>query len=127
METVRFRRDGWTPARQLTFLHVLERTRSVSSAAAAARMSRESAYRLRRRDPNGLFALLWRRAMGPVVTPPAQRQVDKGHSRVIAGARGPEARNLRFSARHCQNRDLSTRTEPSSSAGRIWRTSAHVR
>ena len=42
----RVRRDGWTPERQLRFLDVLGRTRSVTKAARAAGMSRESAYRL---------------------------------------------------------------------------------
>src|ERR1043165_7575042 len=50
------RRDGWTVRRQLAFLTVLQRTRSVTEAAKAAGMSRESAYRLRRREPDGLFA-----------------------------------------------------------------------
>ncbi len=49
----------WTPERQRIFLHWLERTRSASQAAARAGLSRESAYRLRARDPGGLFALMW--------------------------------------------------------------------
>jgi hypothetical protein len=53
------RRDGWTAERQLRFLDVLSRTRSVSEAAAAARMSRTSAYRLRERREGVLFAALW--------------------------------------------------------------------
>ena len=56
------RRDGWTPERQLRFLDALERSRSVVKAAAAAGMSRTSAYRLRSRC-DGLFALLWDRAV----------------------------------------------------------------
>lgn len=59
----RFRRDGWTPARQLRFLDALARTRSVTRAAAAAGMSRESAYRLRSRPSSGLFAAAWDRAL----------------------------------------------------------------
>lgn len=59
----RVRRDGWTGERQLAFLTVLGRTRSVTKAAAAAGMSRESAYRLRARRPGGLFATLWDRAV----------------------------------------------------------------
>ena len=70
----RFRRDGWTPARQLRFLDELSRTRSVTRAAAAAGMSRESAYRLRKRDPGGLFAAAWDR----VLAASAPRQA-KGH------------------------------------------------
>jgi hypothetical protein len=57
------RRDGWTPARQLHFLDVLALTRSVTRAAAAAGMSRESAYRLRKRHPESLFASAWDRAL----------------------------------------------------------------
>jgi hypothetical protein len=72
----RFRRDGWTPARQLRFLDVLARTRSVTRAAAAAGMSRESAYRLRKRVPNGLFAAAWDRVLATSV-----RQPRKGHRR----------------------------------------------
>ena len=52
-------RPGWTPERQRVFLHWLERTRSASAAAAHAGLSRASAYRLRARDPDGLFALMW--------------------------------------------------------------------
>jgi hypothetical protein len=57
------RSDGWTGARQLVFLQALAGTRRVSAAAAAAGMSRESAYRLRRRPEGALFALLWDRAL----------------------------------------------------------------
>lgn len=61
------RRDGWTTERQLTFLDALVTTRTVHAAAAAAGMSRESAFRLRSRDANGLFSLLWDRIVAPVV------------------------------------------------------------
>ena len=57
------RRDGWSAERQLRFLDTLGRTRSVTTAARAAGMSRESAYRLRARA--ALFALLWDRALQP--------------------------------------------------------------
>ena len=57
------RRDGWTATRQLTFLSELARTGSVTRAARAAGMSRESAYRLRKRDPHGLFAAAWDRSL----------------------------------------------------------------
>lgn len=52
-------RPGWTPDRQCLFLHWLDRTRSVTVAAARVGLSRESAHRLRQRDPHGLFALVW--------------------------------------------------------------------
>ena len=63
MNTQRFRRDGWTPQRQLAFLDTLAHTRCIAKAARAAGMSRESAYRLRARDPHGLFAAAWDRAL----------------------------------------------------------------
>jgi hypothetical protein len=59
----KIRRDGWTAERQLRFLDTLVRTRSVTRAARAAGMSRESAYRLRRRKDNSLFAAAWDRAL----------------------------------------------------------------
>ncbi|GAA3998316.1 hypothetical protein [Sphingomonas humi] len=69
-------RPCWTAANQCLFLHWLERTRSATRAADKVGLSRESAYRLRARDPDGLFALLWndimarplRRAAGHRVT-----------------------------------------------------------
>jgi len=57
------RGDGWTPRRQLDFLDGLARTRSVTRAARAAGMSRESAYRLRRRPSAALFAAAWDRIL----------------------------------------------------------------
>lgn len=59
----RIREDGWTVARQLAFLAALISTRSVTLAARATGMSRESAYRLR--DRAGLFAALWDHALAP--------------------------------------------------------------
>ena len=61
-QTPKSRHDGWTPERQLRFLDALARTRSVTRAAAAAGISRESAYRLRDRREGALFAALWDRA-----------------------------------------------------------------
>ena len=59
----KIRRDGWTAQRQLRFLDMLARTRSVTRAAAAVGMSRESAYRLRSRKGGVLFATAWDRAL----------------------------------------------------------------
>jgi hypothetical protein len=59
----RTRRDGWTAERQLRFLDTLARTRSVTRAAAAAGLSRKSAYRLRARADGALFAAIWDRAL----------------------------------------------------------------
>ena len=59
----KIREDGWTAERQLRFLDMLSRTRSVTKAAAEAGMSRESAYRLRERREGALFAALWDEAL----------------------------------------------------------------
>lgn len=58
------RRDGWTPLRQARFIGMLAQTRSVSAAAEAAGMGRESAYRLRRRPGAAGFAAAWDAALG---------------------------------------------------------------
>ena len=78
----KIRRDGWTPERQLRFLGALAGTRSVTKAARAAGMSRESAYRLRGRKDGALFAAAWDQALkGPVLS------VSKGHNlRKASGA-----------------------------------------
>lgn len=51
--------DGWTPARQAAFLRALAATHSVSAAARAAGMSRQTAYRLRARLKGQPFDLAW--------------------------------------------------------------------
>ena len=70
----KIRKDGWTAERQLRFIDTVSRTRSVTKAAAAAGMSRESAYRLRERRDGALFAALWDEALafrpGEVHIPP---------------------------------------------------------
>lgn len=54
------RRDGWTPERKRRFLESLAAGWDVSRACAFAGMSREGAYKLRRRDP--AFARAWAEA-----------------------------------------------------------------
>lgn len=56
------RADGWTPARQAQFLRELTATHSVSAAARAVGMSRQSAYQLRARLRGGPFDLAWDKA-----------------------------------------------------------------
>lgn len=69
------RRNGWTFERRKVFLDVLRVRGDVTRAAEVAGMSREGAYRLRRRCPK--FARLWDAAMAhdPVAPP---RQADPG-------------------------------------------------
>ena len=51
------RHDGWTPARRAAFLDHLAVRPDVRRACGSVGLSRQSAYRLRRRD--GAFAAAW--------------------------------------------------------------------
>ncbi|MEP3226451.1 MAG: hypothetical protein ABJO01_10785 [Parasphingorhabdus sp.] len=53
------RHDGWSPDRQVVFLEALARTGNVRAAARYAGLSRESAYKLRRRADARAFARAW--------------------------------------------------------------------
>ena len=56
---LRRRRDGWTDNNQVIFIGLLMQEKSVSRAAAGVGMSRESAYRLRRKPGAQEFAAVW--------------------------------------------------------------------
>jgi hypothetical protein len=84
-QTPNIRSDGWTAERQLRFIDALAQTRSVSRAAAAAGMSRESAYRLRDRREGALFALLWDRALAFVPTEVHTRPLTDGRIMRLLG------------------------------------------
>ncbi len=60
---LRFRHDGWTPARQWNFIQVLADTGSVDQAAQSVMMSQSSAYRLRRHPDAGDFRRAWDAAL----------------------------------------------------------------
>ena len=55
------RRDGWTPLRRRRFTESLASGRDVRRACADVGLSREGAYKLRRRDP--VFAREWQAAL----------------------------------------------------------------
>jgi len=55
----RLRVDGWTAKKQREFLKHLARNGCVSQACDAVGMSRQSAYALRHRAPNAVFAIGW--------------------------------------------------------------------
>ncbi len=57
------RHDGWSPDKQVTFLEALARTGNVRAAATYAGLSRESAYKLRRRPDGRAFARAWDAAL----------------------------------------------------------------
>ena len=67
---VKPRADGWTVERQCGFLARLYFTGSVTSAARAEGMSRETAYRLRTRPNAESFARAWDRVLAPPGTGP---------------------------------------------------------
>ena len=60
----RTRGDGWTPVKQAEFIGELAETRSVTEAARRVGMTRETAYRLRRRKWSASFCAAWDAAMG---------------------------------------------------------------
>jgi hypothetical protein len=55
------RHDGWTPARRRQFVEALAAGRCVRHACTGVGLSREAAYKLRRRDP--MFAQEWQTAL----------------------------------------------------------------
>lgn len=61
---LRARRDGWTPARQYSFILALARGLKPGAAAALVGMSRQKAYRLRERPYAAGFDAAWRFAYG---------------------------------------------------------------
>ena len=58
------RHDGWTERRQADFLGYLAETGSVAAACRRVGMSREAAYKLRRRRGAESFAAAWDAALG---------------------------------------------------------------
>ncbi|MEI6486609.1 MAG: hypothetical protein WCO11_10120 [Sphingomonadales bacterium] len=80
-QTRRQQHNGWTPQRQQCFLDALADSGSVAAAAAAAGMSRQSAYRLRRHPDAGDFARAWDLALAV-----AGRQIEElALDRIITG------------------------------------------
>ncbi|WP_347304124.1 hypothetical protein V5740_05810 [Croceibacterium sp. TMG7-5b_MA50] len=60
---LRARRDGWTPDRQARFIGYLAEGGCVATAARRVGLTRESAYRLRRRPGAGSFIAAWTTAL----------------------------------------------------------------
>ena len=89
---VRARKDGWTPHLQRAFIAALRRTRSISKAARAVGMSRESAYRLRARPGAESFAAAWDSAMA-TRPPPARTNHSQLWFRAVFGKVKPIIRN----------------------------------
>ena len=87
---VRARRDGWTAERQVAFIAALARTGCIGKAARAAGMSRESAYRLRRRKGAESFAAAWDSIFA--ARPRGTTDIDLVWHRMIGKVGGPGAR-----------------------------------
>ncbi|MCA0977689.1 hypothetical protein LCM19_04860 [Qipengyuania flava] len=82
---VKFRHDGWTPARQKAFIGALADTGCVSRAARYVNMSTEGAYYLRRRPGSESFRRAWEAALDLGV----QRLKDIAYERAIDGQLSP--------------------------------------
>ena len=103
------RHDGWTVERQKVFIEMLARTRNVSRAASAAGMSREGAYRFRRRPDGAVFASTWDWVLS---LPPRPRVTSEVHTCPPRGpgsngaprGKGHKAHGSHFSAIHHQLR-----------------------
>ena len=94
------RHDGWTPERQAIFLSVLRLTGSVRKAAAAAGMSRNSAYALRRRASGQRFASAWDLALMP--KPLREDDKDDKDDTLVGSAGKPEGDTSRL----CQDDEV---------------------
>lgn len=98
---VRARRDGWTPVRQAEFIGWLAETRCVKRAAARVGMSRESAYRLRRRTGAEGFCAAWDAILGMPLengkrAPKAKVTLDALFHRIAHGTYRPVLRDGRY-------------------------------
>ena len=102
----RLRHDGWTQDKQVTFIVALRRTHNVSRAAAAAGMSRESAYRLRARPSGAEFAAAWDHAL---LATTGHNQGHEGHTTTPRpiGCRSREHHESHGSRRTAPHRQLN--------------------
>lgn len=76
---------GWTPERQRAFLAKLAETGCVSMACDLVGLSRQSAYALRRREPNSVFGIAWDTAIQMA----RQTMLDEATERALAGREVP--------------------------------------
>lgn len=90
---VRARHDGWSPARQIAFIHRLALCGSVSTSAAAVGVTRKSAYRLRERPGAKSFAAAWDAALAMGQS----GRLDHAIERAVAG----EVRPVFYRGRKC--------------------------
>ena len=82
---LRYRHDGWTPARQVAFVQALAECGCVREACRRVGMSAESAYALARRPDAQSFRVAWDVALANAV----RRMADEAFSRAIHGVAVP--------------------------------------
>lgn len=96
----RGRADGWTAVRQADFIGFLAETGSVAEAARKVGLSRESAYRLRRRAGAESFAQAWDAAAaggkGGDFAPPRKFTPDEVAARALGGTLQVRMRRGRY-------------------------------
>ena len=95
---LRARHDGWTPLRQAEFIGYLAETRCVKQAAALVGMSRESAYRLRRKPGAEDFGAVWDAILGVQNIPKAKVTLETLFQRIRLGRYRPVLRGGRYVA-----------------------------
>tara|TARA_R110001606_G_scaffold65303_2_gene151162 strand:+ start:529 stop:1026 length:498 start_codon:yes stop_codon:yes gene_type:complete len=93
---LRPRPDGWTPVRQGEFLGLLAQTRCVKKAAMLVGMSRESAYRLRRKPGAEEFVAAWDAILGARQVSPAKVTLETLFQRIKQGRYRPILRGGRY-------------------------------
>lgn len=89
---LRPRADGWTPCRQAEFLGYLAETRCIRTAAERVGMSRESAYRLRRKPGAREFVAAWDAILGAPGAPRAKVTLEGLFQRIRQGRYHPVLR-----------------------------------
>ncbi|AMO72054.1 hypothetical protein [Sphingorhabdus sp. M41] len=93
---LRPRAQGWSPVRQAEFIGLLAQTRCVKKAAMLVGMSRESAYRLRRKPGAEEFAAAWDAIVGIPGTPRAKVTLETLFQRIRQGSYRPILRGGRY-------------------------------
>lgn len=93
---LRPRKDGWTPFRQGEFLGLLAQTRCVKKAATLVGMSRDSAYRLRRKPGAEEFVAAWDAILGVPGSRQPKVTLETLFQRIKQGSYRPVLRGGRY-------------------------------
>ncbi len=93
---LRPRADGWSPVRQAEFIGLLAQTRCVKQAAGQVGMSRDSAYRLRRKPGAEEFVAAWDAILGVPGAARAKVTLETLFRRIRQGRYQPILRGGRY-------------------------------